>query len=148
MARKRKPGRRVDATGRSLGEGQHVRFYRWELDSPAFRKLSVGARALLIELKAFYRGSNNGELFLSVREAAKRLGVGKNYAAKRFRELQDHGFIRPHRVGAFNLKSDARRGSATCWVLTEFPLGNALGTKDFMRWRPSSPPPENHSTVR
>ena len=40
------------------------------------------------------------------------------------------GFIRPHRLGGFNMKSEARRGTATCWVLTEFPLGNALATKD------------------
>lgn len=77
--RKRKPGRRVNATGRSIGgDGHHVRFYQWELKSPAYRSLSLGARALLIELKSLYNGSNNGDLFLSVREAARRLNCGKN----------------------------------------------------------------------
>ena len=63
-----------------------------------------------------------------------------------FLELQDRGFIRTNVVGAFNLKVDARRGNATSWILTEFPIGDSkgAGTKDFMRWRPRA---ENHSTV-
>jgi len=136
MARSRKPGRKVDATGRSIGESQHVRHYRWELTCPAYRSLSIGARALLIELKALYNGSNNGDLFMSAREAAKRLNrpTGKSQAAVWFAELQDKGFIRPNIVGGFNVKSTAAGRRATSWILTEFPFGNALATKDFMRW--------------
>jgi hypothetical protein len=110
----------------------------WLLKSAAYSSLGVGARALLVELYALYHGLNNGELFLSIREAARRLGCSSNYAAKCIAELCDRRFIRPHRLGGFNMKSEARRGTATCWVLTEFPLGNALaGTKDFMRWTPA-----------
>jgi hypothetical protein len=76
-------GRRVNATGRSIGSGHHVRFYRWELDSPAYRSLSIGARALLVELKALYMGSNNGALFLSVRRAAEKLNSSRGFAAAR-----------------------------------------------------------------
>lgn len=114
--------------------------------SPAYRSLSIGARALMIELKALYTGNNNGMLFLSVREGAKRLNCSKNLSAKLFLELQDRGFIRPKVVGAFNLKLDARRGNATSWIITEFPIGDAkgAGTKDFMRWQPCA---KNHSTV-
>ena len=134
-----KRGRRVNATGRSEGGAHHARFYRWEMESPAFRWLSVAARALLLELKALYTGNNNGTLFLSVREAARRLGVGKNQAAAAFAELQDRGFLRPNVVGAFSLKHEARRGNATSWILTEFPIGDAkgAGSRDFMRWQPS-----------
>lgn len=133
-----KRGQRVDPTGRSKGDGPHVRFYRWELTSPAFRSLCTHARALLLELKALYNGINNGELFLSVREAARRLSVGKNLAERCFRQLQDRGFIRPNRTGSFNWKGGARRGEATTWILTEFGFAGALPTKDFMRWRASS----------
>lgn len=161
MARKQPSrGRRVNATGRSEGGAHHARFYRWELESIAFRWLSVAARALLLELKALYTGSNNGTLFLSVREAARRLGVGKNQAAAAFGELQERGFIRPSIVGAFSLKHEARRGNATSWILTEFPIGDAkgAGSRDFMRWQPSPEQQrarelqrvarsQNHSTV-
>jgi hypothetical protein len=129
--------RRPNAKGRSEGPSRHVRLHLWLLKSAAYCSLSVGARALLVEFYALYYGLNNGELFLSVREAARRLGCSSNFAAKCIAELCDRGFVRPHRLGGFNMKSEARRGTATCWVLTEFPLGNALATKDFMRWTPA-----------
>lgn len=134
-----KLGRRVNPTGRSEGGAHHARFYRWELESAAFRWLSVAARALLLELKGLYTGNNNGILFLSVREGARRLGIGKNQAAAAFAELQERGFLLPNIVGAFNLKHEARRGNATSWILTEFPIGEAkgAGSRDFMRWQPS-----------
>jgi len=137
--------RKADARGRSKGESAHVRLYLWELRSPAYQSLSVGARALLVELKALYNGANNGSLFLSVREAALRLGVGKNKAADCLDELKETGFIRPNRTGHFNMKSAVRRGNATSWILTEYACGNELAKKDFMHWRPS--PGEKRSTV-
>ena len=123
--------------------GSHVRMYFWELQSPAYRSLSVGARALLVDMKALFNGTNNGNFYLSVREAGKRLGVAKDTAAKYLGELIDRGFIRPSEPGYFSMKAASRRGQATSWVLTEFPFGNALATKDFMHWRP-----ENYSTVQ
>jgi hypothetical protein len=92
-----------------------------------------------MELKMLYTGQNNGELFLSVREAARRLNASKTFAAKCFHELEVHGFIRPKVLGAYNLKSAARRGEATTWILTEHPIGDAqgAGSRDFLTWRPS-----------
>ena len=152
MSRKRYRGRRIDATGRSIGNGHHCRFHRWEVTTPAFRSLSIGARALLLELKMLYTGSNNGDLFLSVRLAAERLHICKTTAAKLFKELQDTGFIRPKVKGAFNVKATHGGGTATTWILTEFAHGNALPTKDFIRWLPPHPTAseaaENHSAVR
>lgn len=129
-----KKWRRADATGRSIGGDPHVRLHRWLLKSPAYCHASLAARALLIELYALHNGVNNGELFLSVRDASRRLGVGKNLAHETFRELVDKGFIAVHVPGAFHLK--ARH--ATIWRLTEFPCGSALPTKDFMAWQPPS----------
>jgi DNA-binding transcriptional regulator YhcF (GntR family) len=146
VSRKPNRGGRLNAKGRNIGDGHHARLYRWMHRSPAFQHLTVGARALLIELKMLYTGQNNGELFLSVREAAKRLNIGKTHAAKCFVELEAHGFIRPKKVGdykrsdAFRIKSAAtRRGEATTWILTEHPIGEAVGagSRDFVTWQPS-----------
>jgi len=126
--------RRSDATGRSVGGDPHVRLHRWLLKSPAYCHASLAARALLVELYALHNGVNNGDLFLSVRDAGRRLGVGKNLAHEAFRELVAKGFIAVHIPGAFHLK--ARH--ATVWRLTEFPCGSALPTKDFMTWQPTS----------
>jgi hypothetical protein len=107
-----------------------------------------------VELKALYKGYNNGDQFLSVREAARRLNVSKSFAAELFQELAAHGFTRAKEVGAFNLKALAGKGKATTWILTEFPVGDALqGTRDFMRWAPvdleaaSIATAENHFAV-
>lgn len=112
---------------------RHVRLHHWLLGSPAYRQLSVGGRALLVELYDLHNGMNNGELFLSVREAGARLNVGKDTAGRYFRELEAKGFIRPRTKGSFDYK--ARH--ATCWVLTEFSYAGQLPTKDFMKWRPA-----------
>ena len=137
---RRKPGKRVDATGRSRGDPKHVRLYQWLLDSDAYRALDCTARALLVEFYALCNGRNNGEIFLSVREAARRLGVAPNTAVKAIRELEAKGFIRPKQRGSFNWKG----GKATIWILTEYGHAGELPTKDFMRWRPD---PENQNAV-
>ncbi len=122
---------------RSAKISPHVRFYHWELKSAAFRSPSLAARCVLIELKALYNGSNNGSLFLSAREAAKRVGIGKTLAWEALHELQEKGFIRAVQRGSFSWKTGARRGDATCWLLTEHPPGAEMGvgTKEFMAWK-------------
>jgi DNA-binding transcriptional regulator YhcF (GntR family) len=90
------------------------------------------ARCLEIELKAFYNGSNNGDLFFSIRDAAKKLGVAHNTASKAFKELEEKGFIKARQKGAFQWKTR----QATSWILTEYEYNGKVATKDFMRWRP------------
>jgi hypothetical protein len=128
--------------GQKIANDSHARFYPWEYNSEAFQSLSCTARCLLLELKMLHNGRNNGTLFLSVREAARRIHIGKNQAAQAFSDLQARGFIRPSVVGAFNLKAGARRGMATSWVLTEFPIGEekGAGSRDFMRWKAPTVP--------
>ncbi len=89
------------------------------------------ARCLEMELKALYNGANNGDLFLSVREAADRLNIADNTASKAFKELEAKGFITPKQKGSFSWK----KRHATSWILTEFEFNGKLATKDFMRWQ-------------
>lgn len=131
MGRKRK-NRRVDATGRSIGPERHVRLHHWLLRSVAYRDLRPVARALLVEVYALYNGSNNGDVFLSVRRAAALLGVTPNTASGALRDLAVHGFIRARQPGGFGWKER----HATTWVLTEFAFAGALPEKAFMRWQP------------
>lgn len=123
-------GKRVNQCGRSKGEVKHIRHYVYELVSPAYRELSCVARALYTEIKSFYNGSNNGEIFLSVRMAADRLGVSDNTANKALNALQAHGFIKPRVKGSFTRKVR----HATTWELTEYPLNNVLPTRDYQTW--------------
>lgn len=121
------------------------------MDRPAWRTLSVGARALLIELRSLYHGRNNGELFLAVREAALRLRgatapVSKDTASRWFWELEDRGWIKPKVPVGFNQKSAARERMATCWILTEYPTPGAAPTREFATWE--GPPREKPKTIR
>jgi hypothetical protein len=130
-------GRGVDVKGKSKKDAHHVRHYSFELQSLAYRSLCVGARALLTEIKDLFNGSNNGELFLSVRDAADKLNVGKSAASDWFADLVDRGFIRPKVEAGFSWKTAARARKATCWILTEYATGGAAPTRDFQHWRPT-----------
>ena len=111
---------------------KYVRLHIWLMRSAAYQSLPVGARALLVELYALFNGSNNGDLYLSAREAGKRLSVGKATAYRWFTALEDRGFIRARQRGAFTLKVR----HATTWILAEFAFAGQLPTKAFMRWQP------------
>lgn len=130
-------GRRVDETGRSLGEARHVRLYHWLLNFPAWRSLSTQAKAIYIEIAQRFNGSNNGEISLSVREVARHVHVAKDTATKAFHELEAKGFIRRNVCGSFNWKLR----HATTWILTEHPFNDQPATKDFARWAPNKSEP-------
>ena len=133
---------KTDAKGRSKGDFKHVRLQEWLLRSDAYRSLSCTARCLLVELYRKYNGTNNGDLFLSCRDAAELLGLSsKDTASRAFRELQVRGFILAKGRGAFSMKLKL----ATTWILTEFPVGEELPTKEFMRFKA---PDQKQNTVR
>ncbi|WP_428681100.1 hypothetical protein [Sphingopyxis sp.] len=116
MTRKGK-ARRPDATGRSL-TSRFVRLDHRLLRSNAYRGLYPNARALLVELAMLDNGSNNGSLYLSVRDAAHRMGIADLTAASRaFDELAEMGFIEMTQEGHFNIKA-SEKSRARCWRLT------------------------------
>jgi hypothetical protein len=121
---------------RRARDAKHVRLYLYVLKSPAWLCLSCQAKCLLIELMALYNGTNNGELYLSVREDAKLLNTGQHQAIDAFRELEDKGFLRATRKGSRTRRGETRL--ATCWRLTEHDddLTGRQPTKEFMTWRP------------
>jgi DNA-binding transcriptional MocR family regulator len=106
------------------------------LDSKAWATMKPSPRALYLELKRLFNGSNNGKLFLSHRDAAKRLNVGRDTVAGYYDELTKRGFIvqtRGHCLGPSGV------GQAATYALTESPLNNAPATKEFMRWKKQNP---------
>ena len=125
--------RKMYSNGRQKGEDRFVRHPHWLMNSPAWKSLSPTARCVEMELKKLYNGRNNGDIYLSVREAAKRVGVSPNTAQKALYELVDRGFIIPKQKGSFGWK----KGVATSWILTEEKYNDALPTKNFMRWEPT-----------
>lgn len=131
--------KRVDQKGRSKESERYIAIPYWVLNSLAFRSLAPVSKALLIELKRRFNGSNNGLIHLSVREAGAALNIAPNTASWGLRELEAKGFIRVKFKGTFKLKSRYASGQhapvcrATEWELTEYACDNNLPTKDFMK---------------
>lgn len=103
------------------GRNPTSRFARLDhrlLNSPAYRALSVAARALLVELTMLDNGENNGSLYLGIRDAAGRLGMADLSAVRSaFDELQEFGFIEMTEDASFHVKA-AEKSRARCWRLT------------------------------
>lgn len=130
---------KADRKGRTKTEPKHFRTYRWEFESPAYRSLCCYSRCLLDEFKYRYNGKDNGSLPLSLSEAMKRLSIGRKAAERAFWELQDRGFIRCTRKGLYTVKDAAE------WALTEYPIGDELPSKDFMKWPTQRYPAEMYA---
>lgn len=127
--------RRARATGKaSTPVLRHVRLHHYLLRTHAWRSLDCYSRAALVELYAIYNGENNGEVGMSERRLAQLLNCSAPTARKALRQLLGRGFVRVGERGSFHRKVP----HATKWILTEFPKGNALPTKDFVRWVPKS----------
>ncbi len=127
---------RVNATGRN-NTSRFARLDHRILNSNAYRALNPNDRSLLIELIMLYNGENNGSLYLSVRDAAHRMGVADLTAASRsFETLQTLGFI------AMTMPSEFRPGSsnrsrARCWRLLWLPgPGRKAPAWDFLDREP------------
>ena len=102
------------------------------MQSEAWLDMKPGPRALYLELKTRFNGSNNGHLYLSHRDAGKALNVGRDTAGTYFAELIEKGFIvqtRGHCLGPSGV------GQSATYALTEEKLDGAPATKDFMKWK-------------
>ncbi len=119
-----------------------VQIYHWEMKTPAYRCMSVWGRSLLIEFRGKYNTYNNGDIAMSVLDAARLLGCHKDTAFKALRELEEKGWIREERKGSFHWKTDAtgrKFRPATTYRITNQPVGLGVdikATKEYMKWKP------------
>ncbi|WP_342643909.1 hypothetical protein [Rhodoligotrophos ferricapiens] len=104
------------------------------LKAPAWLDLTFGARCLYVLLKAYHNGQNNGSIRLGVRRAAAELNASRSSVEKWFRELEEHGFIRPTQRAYLGAEGKA---NATCWRLTELGYLGQQPTREYRAWQPS-----------
>ncbi|MCU9847317.1 helix-turn-helix domain-containing protein [Defluviimonas sp. WL0024] len=101
--------------------------------SEAWAAMKPTPRALYVELRRRFNGANNGDIFLSVRDAARALNVSKDTAHAAFRDLVERGFIRLTEGGHLG---PSGIGKAAKWALEEEPTRDGKpATKSFMRWQ-------------
>ncbi len=117
-----------------------IQLYRYVLDSPAYVSLSANARSALIEINRGYNGANNGNIVLSVRGVAERMGCHIETASRALQELVQKGFIEERIKGAYSVKF--RR--ATEWRLTDrrCDVTGAEQSQAFLKWQNPDPEPE------
>jgi hypothetical protein len=113
--------------------GPFVPLLKETLASAAWRMMKPSSRLVYVALKARYgiEIRNNGRIYLSVRTAAKEVGINKETTAFAFYELVHYGFIAMTEGGCLGVNG---RGKAPHWRLTELGYMNDPPTKDFLRW--------------
>ena len=139
MTTSRKTGK-ADTTGRSDASGNEhwTKMIRSTMETPAWRALSLSAQALYPWLKLEWRGpkqNNNGDISLSVRQAATRLGVTPDTAGKAFHDLQAKGFLALTKYGTLGSTGEAK---APTYEITEIEMPHSTnrgGRKLFAEWR-------------
>ena len=110
---------------------RYVRLTHSVLRSQAWQSLDGNARAIYIDLAMLYRGTNNGQIGFSTRQAAWAVQVSPATAARAMIQLQDRGFIVAVTKGNFT-----RKRQATRWRLTEFDcdVTGQPASRDFAAW--------------
>lgn len=115
------------------GGGRHVRLEEWFQREGAWATLPPGPRALYLELKRRFNGNNNGEIFLSHRDAAIALNVHRNTVGPWFKDLEARGLI--HMTRAPHL-GPSGVGRASTWALAEArTLDGGKASMAFKKWK-------------
>ena len=132
--------------------GEHfTKMIRATMETEAWRSLSTTAQALYPWLKLEWKGANynnHGRICLSVRQAADRLGVSINTAARAFHDLQAKGFLVVTKPAYLGLSG---RANSPTFELTELPLPHAIqrdGRKLYKQWKRGDDFPVSKAVVR
>ncbi|MEM7210334.1 MAG: hypothetical protein AAF479_00360 [Pseudomonadota bacterium] len=111
---------------------------RSTMEEPAWQALSPAAQALYPWIKLEWRGpkaNNNGKLRLSVRQAAERMGITNNTAARALHDLQAKGFLVVTEGARLGMGGEAK---SPTYELTEIALpgdGGNSGRKLYRTWQ-------------
>jgi Helix-turn-helix domain len=107
---------KANRTGRSNKKDRYVALPHYMMDTFAWQRLSVTARAAWLEFVRLHNGANNGKLALSSRTLGKRLGVSKDTAVRAIKELLTFGFLQMTKAASFIIKRRAAE-----YLLTHIP---------------------------
>lgn len=120
------------------------------METDAWRELSICAQALYPWIKLEWHGpnnNNNGKIRLSVRQAASRLGVSINTAARAFHDLQAKGFIVITEHAHLGVSGSA---TSPAFELTEIPISHVKrheGRKLYRHWKKGADYPVHKANV-
>ena len=118
--------------GKKGDNPQYTTLYYGFLKSPAWRSLSGTAVKVWLELHTRYNGGNNGNVRLSLNEAASTLGMSKGTAQRAFLELEGKGFIALHTPGNWYHRRAHEYRLTTKPMQTQ--SGKQKPTEDWKTW--------------
>jgi DNA-binding GntR family transcriptional regulator len=84
---------KTNKTGRSNKKPRYVMLPHYMMNTFAWQRLSVTARAAWLEFVRVHNSYNNGKIAMSERTLAERVGVSKTTARRAINELLTFGFI-------------------------------------------------------
>jgi hypothetical protein len=93
--------------GRSNKKDRFVALPHYIMNTMAWGRLSVTARAAWLEFVRIHNGCNNGKIAMSSRALGERLGVSKTTAERAIKELLTFGFIEITKASTFIRKRRA-----------------------------------------
>jgi hypothetical protein len=96
---------KTNRTGRSNKKDHYVALPHYIMDTFAWRRLSVTARAAWLEFVRVHNSYNNGKIAMSSRTLAEKLGVST--AARAIKELLTFGFMEITKASTFVIKRRA-----------------------------------------
>jgi hypothetical protein len=135
--------RKQNKKGRSTKGGQFIAIPYLMARSDAWRSLTPRSIKVYLELRTRYHGGNNGQLTLSLQEAATLLEMGKSTVQQAFNELVEKGFIVRVKAGHWYGRKAAE------WAVTNERLDGYPATNAWQRWRyPKSDPRYSGGTMR
>jgi hypothetical protein len=98
---------RTGKNGRGSQKERYVALPHYIMNTMAWCRLSVTARAAWLEFVRAHNGSNNGKIAMPERTLADRLGVSRNTANRAIKELLTFGFIEMTKGASFAGKRHA-----------------------------------------
>jgi len=104
------------------------------VDNDAYRALGSAAQALLIWFLLEWKGTNfnnNGKIIMSVRQAAERINVTRDTAAKAIRDLQAKGFIVVRKGGSLGIEG---HGKCPEYEITSIATPAAPASQLYREW--------------
>ncbi|MDG1279963.1 MAG: hypothetical protein P8O10_01530 [Pseudorhodobacter sp.] len=124
---------KINKTGRTENE-QFVKMSKWLISQPAFVALSTTAKVLYIYIKMIAFGDHNGQVRMTVQEAAAAVGVSANTAAAALHDLQAKGFLVLTTYGMLGVEG---KRSSPLYGITEYKIPpETVPRNSFLRWKP------------
>ena len=119
-------------------KSKYTAIMHYVVETDAWRALGTASHSLFLLLNLEWKGpnyNNNGKITLSARQAAERMGVTRDTAARAFQDLQAKGFIIVTKGGSLGVEGHGRcpEYEITCIQMPHRDKSNL-----FLDWTPGN----------